>query len=545
MNVWSMPGEATDDVGIDYVVEWRLYLRNILANLKADGVELDFEPHDVESFTKERLIRIAQHHRLLSPACSDAILARQSKYMRSLSQDGDTPFVNFPPVDRAGEQEGGSDIDADWAAGVESSGAVFDKSAHRVAAGVTTPGAFSDLNRWVKSAQNDVERGVRALKRPAPVVIAWVDLIFFQQLGVWLARRTASDMRGTKQSRNLWWGEAGTGKSAMVHHLDHYWGKDNLSGDKHVALVESLRAAGGRGGGGGGNTGGAGGADAGGLGTSVFDAPRPKRPRAPIVVKVASTGVAASLINGSTVHATFGVKPGSSGPEMVAPPRNITGLAKVFQHVEVLVVDEVSIAGKGLLGQADRRAQQIRTACGHGKPRDSTLGGIPSTVVIGDFYQLDPVSTLANDAVHQQLEKPKRKEAPVDLDGAVELLKAAQSKLDDGPTKHTGRAPSQRRGPQRYSRAHQKARKAALLAVNAHKKGIGISFQRRGEEVLSNMDNVVILMEGKRQKNADPRFVQLVRRNRYGNIGTDDHAFLNGVEMQLALQHDDVKKCTR
>lgn len=76
-----------------------------------------------------------------------------------------------------------------------------------------------------------------------------------QQIGVWLARSVkpaldavergaaAADVLGWfQQSRNLWWGEGGSGKSAMVVHLDHFWGLDNGSGDSHVDDLKRVRS---------------------------------------------------------------------------------------------------------------------------------------------------------------------------------------------------------------------------------------------------------------------------------------------------------------
>ena len=108
----------------------------------------------------------------------------------------------------------------DWDAGLEAKGDVIDKEAQRVAAGVTSNAQYDDMNRWLLRQSRKYDNGRLALNKAAPVVLEFVVLNFYQQFGVTLARRTGSNMLGREQSRNLWWGEAGTGKSAMVHHVD-------------------------------------------------------------------------------------------------------------------------------------------------------------------------------------------------------------------------------------------------------------------------------------------------------------------------------------
>ena len=45
------------------------------------------------------------------------------------------------------------------------------------------------------------------------------------------------------------------------------------------------------------------------------------------------------------MHSFFGIKPGGSAHDMVQPPSNLSSLARRHDGVEVVVIDEISMAG--------------------------------------------------------------------------------------------------------------------------------------------------------------------------------------------------------
>ena len=254
-NLWPLPSGDTDALGIDYVTEWKRWLLLMLS--KTEGGSAAVETERWDTLSSEELLRLAEDARLLSAACGSAMLQRQSKYMRSLSVEGSTPFPNdLRVVPDEEEDPFGSGVDGiDWdgalALGVEP----LDKEIERREVNVTTPAQFVSMCRWVSTQAGLHTEGRLTLNRTPARVFLWSELNCMQQIGVWLARSVkpaldavergaaAADVLGWfQQSRNLWWGEGGSGKSAMVVHLDHFWGLDNGSGDSHVDDLKLVRS---------------------------------------------------------------------------------------------------------------------------------------------------------------------------------------------------------------------------------------------------------------------------------------------------------------
>jgi hypothetical protein len=254
-NLWPLPSGDTDALGIDYVTEWKRWLLLMLS--KTEGGSAAVETERWDTLSSEELLRLAEDARLLSAACGSAMLQRQSKYMRSLSVEGSTPFPNdLRVVPDEEEDPFGSGVDGiDWdgalALGVEP----LDKGLERREANVTSPAQFDSMCRWVSMQAKLHTEGLLTLNRTPARVFYWSELNCMQQIGVWLARSVkpalvavergaaAADLRSWfHQSRNLWWGEGGSGKSAMVVHLDHFWGLDNGSGDSHVDDLKRVRS---------------------------------------------------------------------------------------------------------------------------------------------------------------------------------------------------------------------------------------------------------------------------------------------------------------
>ena len=107
------------------------------------------------------------------------------------------------------------------------------------------------------------------------------------------------------------------------------------------------------------------------------------------VVAGASTGVAAILINGQTIHTLlqfdtqrkgfFSIKP-------LAEPKRQT-LYNFYKYVEYIIVDEVSMLGDTNLIQMNTRLNQI---FGH-SPNDGVLFGNRNILFVGDLFQIPPV----------------------------------------------------------------------------------------------------------------------------------------------------------
>lgn len=104
------------------------------------------------------------------------------------------------------------------------------------------------------------------------------------------------------------------------------------------------------------------------------------------VVVAASTGIAATHINGITIHSWAGVLLGKGGASVLVPRvmQNETAIRR-WKRAEVLVLDEVSMLD-GVFFEALNAIAQTARGCPH-----LPFGGI-QLVLSGDFFQLPPVS---------------------------------------------------------------------------------------------------------------------------------------------------------
>ncbi|MGP6172542.1 AAA family ATPase [Corynebacterium sp. A21] len=99
----------------------------------------------------------------------------------------------------------------------------------------------------------------------------------------------------------------------------------------------------------------------------------------------APTGVAALNIGGTTIHKTFGFRPGLY-PDDLQPGGSYFPSARVtavLEAVDVLVVDEISMVRADLFDMMDIALRRIRTS-------DTPFGGV-QLVLVGDLLQLPPV----------------------------------------------------------------------------------------------------------------------------------------------------------
>ena len=137
--------------------------------------------------------------------------------------------------------------------------------------------------------------------------------------------------------RNVFFtGCAGTGKSALIRHIVHRFGK----------------------------------------------------PGSPSLHVTAATGIAACLVGGRTIHAWAGVSArdeGKSISDILGRMENRPGVVTRWLETAILVVDEVSMLHPGFLDLLDSLGRAIRSDQSH-----LAFGGI-QLVFCGDFLQLPPV----------------------------------------------------------------------------------------------------------------------------------------------------------
>lgn len=104
------------------------------------------------------------------------------------------------------------------------------------------------------------------------------------------------------------------------------------------------------------------------------------------VAVVAPTGVAAVNIKGETIHSFFGFPPNIT-PERAVQEAKRSRKVKLFQSLEVLVIDEISMVRADLLDAIDLFLQTVR----HHK---LAFGGV-RVIMVGDLHQLPPVVTAS------------------------------------------------------------------------------------------------------------------------------------------------------
>lgn len=97
------------------------------------------------------------------------------------------------------------------------------------------------------------------------------------------------------------------------------------------------------------------------------------------VLLCAPTGKAAHNINGATVHAAFCIP---AGQRFTYKATQYTA-NKVYMHLKVLVIDEISLVGQNMFNFVNVRLQEIKGCT-------SLFGGV-SVKTVGDLFQLKPV----------------------------------------------------------------------------------------------------------------------------------------------------------
>lgn len=105
-----------------------------------------------------------------------------------------------------------------------------------------------------------------------------------------------------------------------------------------------------------------------------------------IVAKTASTGIAATYIDGQTIHSWsgIGIKEKLSLDDLFKIKNNKYSRARI-QSAEVLVIDEISMLHAKTLNLVDEVCRFVKDK------KDKPFGGV-QIIVCGDFFQLPPVT---------------------------------------------------------------------------------------------------------------------------------------------------------
>lgn len=105
------------------------------------------------------------------------------------------------------------------------------------------------------------------------------------------------------------------------------------------------------------------------------------------VFVTASTGMAASHLGGSTLHAYSGVGLGEGTVDQWVHRLQRYGKDEQWRETKVLIIDEISMITGEFLDQLEQLARKVRP-----RSAQQVFGGI-QVIVAGDFFQLPPVST--------------------------------------------------------------------------------------------------------------------------------------------------------
>ena len=100
------------------------------------------------------------------------------------------------------------------------------------------------------------------------------------------------------------------------------------------------------------------------------------------LVVVAPTGVAAYNVDGSTIHSPLSIP--VKGDFKPLEGKRLQTIQHDLSSVEYVIIDEMSMVGRKLFGQVDRRLRQVFP-----QKCDELLGG-RSCLLIGDWGQLPP-----------------------------------------------------------------------------------------------------------------------------------------------------------
>ena len=116
------------------------------------------------------------------------------------------------------------------------------------------------------------------------------------------------------------------------------------------------------------------------------------------IVTLAPTGVAAINVNGETIHSFFGFPPNVTIDRAIRAAKR-SRKARLYQAIEILIIDEISMVRADLLDCIDVFLQTVRSS-------RVSFGGV-RVVMVGDLHQLPPVVTNEDrEAIYSLYQSP-------------------------------------------------------------------------------------------------------------------------------------------
>lgn len=112
------------------------------------------------------------------------------------------------------------------------------------------------------------------------------------------------------------------------------------------------------------------------------------------LIVAASTGIAAINAGGMTLHRLFGIPFDLQGPNTPIKGRFFADKADLFQRLDTLIIDEISMVRPDVLDYVDRKLRFYRF-------NNLPFGGV-QVVMFGDLFQLPPVIKKSEEEILRQ-----------------------------------------------------------------------------------------------------------------------------------------------